>query len=149
MERIYARNLPHFRIDCAGIEYFVTWCLAAGQEPLAHAERDVVMASLLHWDGIRCRLTAFVVMDDHVHVMLRMVDATPLERLLQSWKGFSGRLLAHEFGRPSPVWQRESYDRVIRNEREFEELAQYINDNPRKRWPAALDYRWLYVAGQL
>jgi REP element-mobilizing transposase RayT len=150
MERFYQRNLPHYRVDCAGIEYFVTWCLVKGQEPLTDIERDVVSGALQHWDRVRCRLSAYVVMDDHVHVMLGLLrDDDRLERLLQSWKAFTGHRLAWEFGRRRPVWQRESYDRVVRNDREFEELAQYIVDNPRKRWPEALDYRWLYVAGQV
>jgi len=125
--------------------YFVTWRVADGQTALSGAERDVVVESVRHWDGVCCRVEAFVVMDDHVHVLVTMLDDTPLERLLKSWKSFTGRRLAREFGRQPPVWQHESYDRVVRSDKELEELARYIADNPAKRWPEVTSYRWLSV----
>ncbi len=145
MERFYRRRLPHYRIDAPGILYFVTWRLADGQAPLSPSERDLILESLYYWDGTCCRLAAFVVMDDHVHVMVTLLDDSPLERLVKSWKSFTGRQLARRFGRPTPVWQHESYDRVVRNDREADELTEYILENPRKRWPDAIAYRWLSV----
>jgi REP element-mobilizing transposase RayT len=145
MERFYRRRLPHYRIDSPGMLYFVTWRLARGQRPLSEIERNIVVDSLRYWDRVSCRLEAFVVMDDHVHLLVTLLDDTPLERLLRSWKSFTGRMLVLESDRGGPVWQHESYDHVVRNDREFEELARYIAENPQKRWPEATHYRWVSV----
>ncbi len=48
------------------------------------------------------------------------------------------------FGR---VWQEEYFDRVVRDEAELVEKAQYILDNPRKRWPEGRDYLWVWAGG--
>jgi REP element-mobilizing transposase RayT len=85
-------------------------------------------------------------MDDHVHVLVTLLDDSPLERLLKSWKSFTGRMLALESSRRPPIWQHESFDRVVRNDKEFEELTRYIAENPLKRWPEATSYRWLSIA---
>jgi len=147
MERFYRRHMPHFRGDVPGSVYFVTWRLASDQPALSEAERDVVASALRHWDGIRCNLLAFVVMDDHVHVLLSLLEGTALERLLQSWKGFTGHRLVKEFSRKARVWQQESYDHVVRNDKELEQLVTYIADNPQKRWPEQTAYAWLWTVG--
>ncbi len=41
---------------------------------------------------------------------------------------------------PQPVWQRDYFERVIRNERELDAIRAYIIDNPR-RWTEDEDYR--------
>ena len=37
-----------------------------------------------------------------------------------------------ELGFVEPVWQRNYYERVIRNERELQAIRQYVVDNPRQ-----------------
>jgi len=52
--------------------------------------------------------------------------------LLHSWKSFS----AHSIRRAAaPLWQREYFDRIVRDEQEFDALVQYIVQNPYNRWP--------------
>ena len=49
-EKITRRHLPHWQI--AGATYFLTWRCAAGTT-LTEAERDIVLAAIRHWEGIR------------------------------------------------------------------------------------------------
>jgi putative transposase len=89
------------------------------------------------------RLAAFVLMGNHVHVLLlpRVAPA----RLLKSLKGFTAREANRLLGRTGePFWQRESYDHWVRNEAEWTRIAAYIESNPVRAGLAssAEDYRW-------
>jgi REP element-mobilizing transposase RayT len=144
MERFYRRHLPHWRIDSPGIVYFATWHLAVGQPVLRPDERDAVASAVRFWEGRRCASIAWVVMDDHVHVVLRLLNDGRLEVLLHSWKSFTANELAETGQRTAPVWQNESFDRIVRNETELRDTVLYVCSNPRKRWPDLEDYRWVW-----
>jgi REP element-mobilizing transposase RayT len=74
-------------------------------------------------------LGAFVLMANHVHVLLRPLVAP--SRLLQSLKGATARAANRVLGRTGEsFWQRESYDHWVRDEREWARIAAYIVDNP-------------------
>jgi REP element-mobilizing transposase RayT len=142
--RIYRRRLPHWRAE--GATYFVTWRLSPGQAPLAPEERDLVVRSIRHFEGQRYQLDAYVVMDNHAHVLVQPGPSDTLEEIVHSWKSFSAHQLRIA-GRPtSPVWQKESFDRIIRNRREFREKMRYIVGNPWKRWPELGAYSWVHPA---
>jgi REP element-mobilizing transposase RayT len=66
---IYRRRLPHWRIE--GAIYFVTWRVARDASELAGTERDVVVSVLKHFNRARYVLFAYVVMNDHVHVLVQ------------------------------------------------------------------------------
>src|SRR5262249_2275269 len=88
-------------------------------------------------------LGAFVVMANHVHVLL--LPLVPPARLLKSLKGFTAREANRLLGRTGePAWQSESYDHWVRDEFEWNRIASYIESNPVTAGivsdPAA--YRW-------
>jgi REP element-mobilizing transposase RayT len=72
IDRFYRRTLPHWRKQAA--TYFVTWRIARGQKELSGEERTVVMNAIRHFDGNRYDLDVFVVMNDHVHVILNVKE---------------------------------------------------------------------------
>jgi putative transposase len=88
-------------------------------------------------------LGAFVVMANHVHVLL-LPKVNP-SRLLQSLKGFTARQAKRILGRTGEsFWQAESYDHWVRDEHEYLHIVRYIENNPVK---AGLvdrpeDYHW-------
>jgi len=88
-------------------------------------------------------LDAYVVMNDHVHVLVRPGDRIQLEKLVHSWKSFSTHELQRVWGRRGRVWQREYFDRIVRDEAEWLEKMAYIAHNPFKRWPECGGYRWV------
>jgi putative transposase len=139
--RIYHRYMPHWRLH--GAIYFVTWCLDRGQQPLTVIERDRLAQVLRHFDRIRYELGAYVVMNDHVHVLLQPHPAFALERIMHSWKSYSAALMrgAQRTGR---IWQREYYDRIVRNEAELRDKVEYIRTNPQRRWPGIDEYPWVW-----
>ena len=88
-------------------------------------------------------LGAFVVMANHVHVLL--LPRIAPSRLLQSLKGFTAREANRMLGRTGePFWQAESYDHWVRDEEEYGRIARYIENNPVKAGLVARaeDYLW-------
>ncbi len=140
---IYRRRLPHWRLT--GSVYFVTWRLAPSQTELTHKERGETMSALRHFDGSRYELFAGVVMHDHVHVLIKPLEENPLQDIIHAWKSFAAHKLRQDFGRRAPVWQDEYFDRIVRDERELLDKAQYILYNPLKTWPEVEDYPWVWV----
>ncbi|MBW6513041.1 MAG: transposase [Desulfuromonadaceae bacterium] len=54
-----------------------------------------------------------------------------LSEIVRGFKTFSARRINQLRDTPGvPVWQRNYYERIIRDERELEAIRQYINDNP-------------------
>jgi len=88
-------------------------------------------------------LRAFVVMGNHVHVLLRPLQ--PAGWVLQWLKGTTARGANQILGRTGqPFWQRESYDHWVREERQLQRIVAYIENNPvhagHAREPS--QYRW-------
>jgi REP element-mobilizing transposase RayT len=141
-ERYYRRRLPHWRNN--GAVYFTTWRLNKDQAELAPAEREFVVSALRHFDGKRYHLEAFVVMNDHVHVLLRTLGPYGLEDLVHSWKSFTANRMQRDCGRRGRIWQDEYFDRVVRDDAEFAQKFTYIQGNPWTRWPDLRTYEWVW-----
>jgi REP element-mobilizing transposase RayT len=78
----------------------------------------------------RYKLHAFVVMPNHVHLLV--TPRVNSRRWLGPLKGFTGHRANQILGRNGPFWQDESYDHVVRNDREFQRIRNYIEFNPVK-----------------
>jgi REP element-mobilizing transposase RayT len=141
--RLYRRRRPHLR--WRGATYLVNWRIEPGQPELSGRDRDIIVDALKHFDGVRYRLHAFVVMNDHVHVVVTPFTGFELESILKSWKGYSSRRIHDAAGRRGRLWQCEGYDRILRDRRSFEIALHYVALNPIKRWPTARHYRWLWI----
>jgi len=92
----------------------------------------LVQETLLHFDGDRYRLLAWVVMPNHVHVLIGTMDGHPLHAVVQAWKSFTSRHANRILGRAGTFWQPEYFDRFVRNEAHFEAAVRYIHENPVK-----------------
>ena len=139
----YRRHLPHWRQE--GSVYFVTWRLAGEQSLLTPPERTIIVEALRHFHKQRYELFAYVIMDDHVHVLAQPIAPHELRNVLHTWKSYSARCLQKQFGRQGALWQNESFDRIVRDEQEFQEKARYILHNPLKRWPDLIEYEWVGI----
>jgi REP element-mobilizing transposase RayT len=91
----------------------------------------------------RYRLHSFVVMPNHVHLMV--TAHAPLARWLGSLKGFTAHAANQILGLTGrPFWQDESFDHVVRSERELERIRAYIEENPVRAGlaAAAREFPW-------
>jgi putative transposase len=79
------------------------------------------------------KLHQFVVMYDHLHILLTPGLDSSLERVMQTIKGGSSRKIGTELGSHWPVWQVGFHDRSVRDESEYRSFEKDIRENPPKR----------------
>ena len=87
----------------------------------------IVADAMAHFDGKRYELLAWCVMPNHVHAVLRLSPGEQLDKILHSWKSFT----AHEIGKGA-IWQKESYDHLVRDGEDLKNQVTYVLDNPPK-----------------
>lgn len=138
---IYKRHLPHWR--SSHVLYFITWRLNIDTEPLSTDERTIVGQALEYFHAKRYWLLAYVIMDDHLHVIVRLNHDLKLENTVHTWKSYTVNQLQRQYSRKGSVWQQEYFDRIIRDGEELEIKLRYVAYNPVKRWPDATEYQWL------
>ena len=89
-------------------------------------------------------------MPDHVHLILTpLVDRhhiVSLVEILKAIKGTSAHKINRQLGVHGPIWQEESFDRIVRSSESLDAKVAYILENPvRKRlvdhWR---EYRWIW-----
>jgi REP element-mobilizing transposase RayT len=110
------------------------------------AAAQQVVEAMHYFDGVRCELDAYVVMPNHVHVLVRPLtcELDSLERLLHSWKRHTSQIINRSYRRRGSLWQEESFDRIIRDEEHLYRALQYIGANPAKAGlPLGLCPRWV------
>ncbi len=130
------RLLPHFEIP--GFTYHVTW-QTHNKLVLPPEARAKTLEACHFWHGKKIRCYAACVMPDHVHLLIQPLPVQEtgkegvysLTEILHSIKSFSAHEVNKAMKRTGPVWQQESYDRMIRSESDLHEKWNYIWDNPR------------------
>src|SRR5260370_21027912 len=112
--------------------YFITIC-AHMQRNLFQCDEvaELMVATLVKYrDAGEFELHEYVVMPNHLHLLLSLNDQQQLGRVVQLIKGgFSHSLRKHGFAF-LVVWQQRYYDRRVRDADEFAEFSRYIRENP-------------------
>lgn len=94
--------------------------------------RQIVTDALAHFHEERCWLRAFVIMPNHVHVLVSLKPGHELKTILHSWKRFSARKINEMLGQVGSLWQSESWDHIVRDEAALAKFTKYIWENPVK-----------------
>jgi len=156
--RVYQRNLPHWELP--GSIYFITFS-TADKFILSDSAKDIVLSSFHFHDGKIYLLHACIIMDDHAHCILQPIEIMnkaqalrtvqpvnyySLAQITHSIKSYSANRIQRLFNRKGSIWQDESYDRVLRDEKAYQEKMNYIMNNPMKTGlvEKSDDYRWLF-----
>jgi REP element-mobilizing transposase RayT len=92
----------------------------------------IVGDALNHFEGVRCVQHEWVVMPNHVHALFTLLGEHPLDELLHSWKSFTSNRIHEMTGVDGHLWQRDYFDRLIRDETHFRNCVRYIRKNPAK-----------------
>jgi len=88
-----------------------------------------------------CRVYAWVVMPNHVHLLIE--PKVPMRLITKAIKGPSARHANLLLGRTGQhFWQDECFDHWIRNRAEFEKVKSYIEENPVRAGLVADCRRW-------
>ena len=118
--------------DYTGLHrYFLTFCTDSRRQ--LFISPDAVDLVLFHFvraaSDERFSIVAYCFMPDHVHLLVEAGDeASDCRRLIQRAKQFSGFYYAKTFG--ERLWQRDGFERVLRNDEATLVVARYILENP-------------------
>ena len=98
---------------------------------------QIVEDTLWHFAGERYHLFAYVVMPNHVHVLFQPMEGRTLSRIVADWKSFTAHKINELRGIDGTVWQKESFDTLVRSQRHFQTVISYIRKNDLTRaWVA-------------
>jgi len=138
MHRVYEyrRHLPHYQSDNKAI--FITFS-THHRWILPPEARSIVLESCIWGNGTRLNLHGAVVMPDHVHLILTPLyegdSLHSVSEIMQAIKGTSAHRINCMLNRSGQVWQRESFDRVLRREESTRAKVEYMIRL--ELWPAS------------
>jgi putative transposase len=142
---------------------------------LREPENAVCIVGTWHrFDGERYRLLEWVVMPNHCHVLIEPFEGTPLGKIVLSWRNYTARLINQRIYRSevlrseeesrtgvrrsqpdsgtgvrrTKVWQREYWDRFIRDEYHLGVVRKYIIMNPVKAGLVAKPDDWVWSSAR-
>ena len=143
-------RIPDFDYSTPGA-YFITVCTANREKifwncvgadiicpqnvPLSAAGKIVEQAICQipnHYENVS--VDKYCVMPDHIHLIVRIepdidgriISAPTVSTVVGSMK----RWVSRQVGRP--IWQKSFYDHGIRNQWDYDEIWEYIENNPRQ-----------------
>ncbi len=124
--------------------YYVTICAAQLEPFFDIPELRIILEESWHalperFPGVT--LDEFIIMPDHVHFILWLdgtkEHAPTLGQVVGTYKSITtvtwlNYIKAHNMSWPGHVWQRNYYERVLRDKPEVVQKRQYIRDNPKR-----------------
>jgi REP element-mobilizing transposase RayT len=99
---------------------------------------DIVAQAIRYFDRQRYFLDHWVVMPNHVHVLLVPMKPHTLKEILHSWKSFTSSQINKIRGHSGELWQHESFDHIVRSKIQLEKFRKYIIENWEKSGKVAL-----------
>jgi REP element-mobilizing transposase RayT len=93
---------------------------------------QIVADAMRFFDSQRYRLDAWVVMPNHVHAIFQAEPSRTPKEILHSWKSYTANKINELLKRSGPLWQKESYDHIIRSPAQLDHYQRYIAENPAK-----------------
>jgi len=92
----------------------------------------MVEENLFHYDGKKYKLIAYVLMPNHVHILIRPIADNSLASIMHGIKSYSAHEANKILGRTGKFWSREYFDRFMRDYEHFTKTIDYIHNNPVK-----------------
>ena len=130
----YKKQLSQLEIK-GGI-YFITFNTYERLE-LNHEAQKIVLDACLYFHEKRYYLYIFVIMSDHVHLLIKPYAKSTDEywsigSILHSIKSYSSKQIPKVMKHIGKVWQDGRYDILIKNRQQFLNTWEYIRQNPVK-----------------
>ncbi len=97
-------------------------------------EKDVratIMAKLHDLESESVVLRSVVIMPNHAHLLVTLGEMK-IGDYMNALKGATSRLINSYLKREGALWQRDYFDRIIRDERHYQRCLRYIEANPEK-----------------
>ena len=100
------------------------------------------------FSGGRYGLRAWVVMPNHVHVLIK-VGAVPMAQIVGAWKRHTGRLANKLLAKQGAFWAEDYFDIFMRDDEHERRTIRYIENNPAKARLALDPKAWPWSSARL
>lgn len=100
--------------------------------------QEIMVQTLQFWEGKKLKNIAYCIMPNHVHWVFELLEKdfigkpVYLQDVLQSVKQFSSHSINKIERRTGKLWQKESFDTTIRDEKHLYNVVRYTINNPVK-----------------
>ena len=104
----------------------------------------IVHDAIFFYHGKKYNVISWCIMPNHVHVLIEVMKNISLSSILHSWRSFSSNEINKVLNRSGRLWMPEYFDRFIRDNDHFNNVVDYIHNNPVKAGlvKEATDYKW-------
>lgn len=90
------------------------------------------------------RVDAWVIMPNHVHLLITIRHGATLSKVIRSFKGFTAHQAHKILGSRGVFWYPEHFDRYIRDDDHFQRVVSYIEMNPVKAGLVTSPQEWRF-----
>jgi putative transposase len=141
-----ARNASANEVLSPGRTFFSTTKTSMGRSLLQSERNATLFIDVLrsYAAARKFELHDFVVMPNHVHLLMTVPGDMSIEKAMQLIKGGFSYRLKKEFGYEGEVWQRGFSEARADDERRFSSYREYIAQNPVKAGLALLPNEYPY-----
>ena len=104
----------------------------------------IVHDAIFFYHGKKYNVISWCIMPNHVHVLIEVMKNISLSSILHSWRSFSSNEINKVLNRSGRLWMPEYFDRFIRDNDHFNNVVDYIHNNPVKAGlvKEATEYKW-------
>ena len=129
-----SRNAPPENIRSSARTFFATTKTSEGRGLLQSERNATLLIDVLrsYVAANKSRLHDFVVMPDHLHLLLTVGEGMTIEKAMQFVKGGFSYRLKKEHGYMGEVWQRGFSESRVEDQQGFVRHREYIAANPVK-----------------
>lgn len=115
--------------------YFVTTSTYKKRPIFANKRKAEILSHVIYnfRNQKRYLLLSFVIMPDHLHLLLVPSKNHDISEIMHSIKRGSARLINKKFNSSEKIWEPRFFDRVARKEKELVNDIKYIYFNPVKK----------------
>ena len=112
--------------------YFVTSCAHMHRNLFQRRETaELMVATILRYrDAGEFQVHEYVVMPNHIHLLVTPAADCSIARAMQLIKGGFSHALRESGSRVTAVWQQRYQEHRVRDLNEFANFARYIRENP-------------------
>ncbi|MBM3983033.1 MAG: hypothetical protein FJ304_22720 [Planctomycetes bacterium] len=127
--------------------FFITACVAQREPRLANDVFHDIAVEV--WRNCEqhygWKVGQYVIMPDHIHFFASAAPtARPLSVFVGRWKEWTTKYLARRHAAPTPLWQAEFFDHVLRSSESYEEKSTYVLNNPVRAGLVQEAHDWKY-----
>lgn len=140
----YSQSGIYFITICAKNKANLFWNVGATiGRPNLSKTGEIVERAILNIPKTYSTVTLdkYVIMPNHIHLLLhlrnengRAMYAPTISTVIQQMKGYVTKQIGHN------IWQKLFHDHIVRNEKSYKKIWQYIENNP-LRWKEDCFYR--------